>query len=187
MSIKLVCHTKTARNPAFYSSLYSFKIYLEILHGSCWMKFCPVFLSLRIRKKALERREETIIVDRACRQETLAYEMVSSLSACRISTHFSTAEVQILVAFFLSSLWISVCSKCLQIWVCRWWLRLKEFCRKIGQELCSYSLLVLNVVRGNSSSLPLHDCFYLVAAKALYRASSILSVMWTYRTAMQNG
>ncbi|KFV83373.1 snRNA-activating protein complex subunit 3, partial [Struthio camelus australis] len=32
---------------------------------------------LRIRKKALERREETIIVDRACRQETLAYEMES--------------------------------------------------------------------------------------------------------------
>ncbi|KGL80445.1 snRNA-activating protein complex subunit 3, partial [Tinamus guttatus] len=31
----------------------------------------------RIRKKALERREETIIVDRACRQETLAYEMES--------------------------------------------------------------------------------------------------------------
>ncbi|XP_064357382.1 snRNA-activating protein complex subunit 3 isoform X3 [Dromaius novaehollandiae] len=34
-------------------------------------------LTLRIRKKALERREETIIVDRACRQETLAYEMES--------------------------------------------------------------------------------------------------------------
>ncbi|XP_017693408.1 PREDICTED: snRNA-activating protein complex subunit 3 [Lepidothrix coronata] len=34
-------------------------------------------LPLRIRKKALERREETIIVDRACRQETLAYEMES--------------------------------------------------------------------------------------------------------------
>ncbi|XP_039585792.1 snRNA-activating protein complex subunit 3 isoform X2 [Passer montanus] len=31
----------------------------------------------RIRKKALERREETIIVDRACRQETLTYEMES--------------------------------------------------------------------------------------------------------------
>ncbi|KAM6034270.1 snRNA-activating protein complex subunit 3 isoform 3-T4 [Chlamydotis macqueenii] len=34
-------------------------------------------LTLRIRKKALERRDETIIVDRACRQETLAYEMES--------------------------------------------------------------------------------------------------------------
>ncbi|NXU48041.1 SNPC3 protein, partial [Turnix velox] len=34
-------------------------------------------LTLRIRKKALERREEVIIVDRACRQETLAYEMES--------------------------------------------------------------------------------------------------------------
>ncbi|KAM6227656.1 snRNA-activating protein complex subunit 3 isoform 2-T2 [Spheniscus humboldti] len=34
-------------------------------------------LTLRIRKKALEKREETIIVDRACRQETLAYEMES--------------------------------------------------------------------------------------------------------------
>ncbi|XP_061875138.1 snRNA-activating protein complex subunit 3 isoform X2 [Colius striatus] len=34
-------------------------------------------LTLRIRKKALERREETVIVDRACRQETLAYEMES--------------------------------------------------------------------------------------------------------------
>lgn len=44
-----------------------------------------VFLPLRIRKKALERREETITVDRACRQETLAYEMVSCLSSCRIS------------------------------------------------------------------------------------------------------
>ncbi|NXT63694.1 SNPC3 protein, partial [Chaetops frenatus] len=35
---------------------------------------------LRIRKKVLERREETITVDRACRQETLTYEMVSCLS-----------------------------------------------------------------------------------------------------------
>ncbi|NXL34527.1 SNPC3 protein, partial [Glaucidium brasilianum] len=34
-------------------------------------------LTLRIRKKALERREETIIVDRACRQETLAYALES--------------------------------------------------------------------------------------------------------------
>ncbi|KAM6230869.1 snRNA-activating protein complex subunit 3 isoform 1-T1 [Porphyrio hochstetteri] len=34
-------------------------------------------LTLRIRKKALERREEKIIVDRACRQETLTYEMES--------------------------------------------------------------------------------------------------------------
>ncbi|XP_068522048.1 snRNA-activating protein complex subunit 3 isoform X2 [Anas acuta] len=34
-------------------------------------------LTLRIRKKVLERREERIIVDRACRQETLAYEMES--------------------------------------------------------------------------------------------------------------
>ncbi|XP_064902243.1 snRNA-activating protein complex subunit 3 isoform X2 [Columba livia] len=34
-------------------------------------------LTLQIRKKALEKREETIIVDRACRQETLAYEMES--------------------------------------------------------------------------------------------------------------
>ncbi|NXX96939.1 SNPC3 protein, partial [Centropus bengalensis] len=31
----------------------------------------------RFRKKTLERREKTIIVDRACRQETLAYEMES--------------------------------------------------------------------------------------------------------------
>ncbi|KAM7166101.1 snRNA-activating protein complex subunit 3 isoform 3-T4 [Macrochelys suwanniensis] len=31
----------------------------------------------RIRKKALERREETIIVDRTCRQETFTYEMES--------------------------------------------------------------------------------------------------------------
>ncbi|XP_035166795.1 snRNA-activating protein complex subunit 3 isoform X3 [Oxyura jamaicensis] len=35
-------------------------------------------LTLRIRKKVLERREERIIVDRACRQETLAYEMESN-------------------------------------------------------------------------------------------------------------
>ncbi|XP_063996703.1 snRNA-activating protein complex subunit 3 isoform X4 [Pogoniulus pusillus] len=34
-------------------------------------------LTLRIRKKALEMREEVLIVDRACRQETLAYEMES--------------------------------------------------------------------------------------------------------------
>ncbi|NXY87663.1 SNPC3 protein, partial [Alcedo cyanopectus] len=34
-------------------------------------------MTLRIRKKALERREKTITVDRACRQETLAYEMES--------------------------------------------------------------------------------------------------------------
>lgn len=61
------------------------------------MKFYPVFLPLRIRKKALEKREETIIVDRACRQETLAYEMVSSLSSCRISRQFSTAKIQLLV------------------------------------------------------------------------------------------
>ncbi|XP_005155041.2 snRNA-activating protein complex subunit 3 [Melopsittacus undulatus] len=40
-------------------------------------------LTLRIRKEALERREETIIVDRACRQETLAYEMESHASGKR--------------------------------------------------------------------------------------------------------
>ncbi|XP_077673798.1 snRNA-activating protein complex subunit 3 isoform X1 [Eretmochelys imbricata] len=34
-------------------------------------------VTLRIRKKALERREETIIVDRTCRQETFTYEMES--------------------------------------------------------------------------------------------------------------
>ncbi|XP_074851026.1 snRNA-activating protein complex subunit 3 [Carettochelys insculpta] len=34
-------------------------------------------LTLRIRKKALEKREETIIVDRTCRQETFIYEMES--------------------------------------------------------------------------------------------------------------
>ncbi|XP_015280893.1 PREDICTED: snRNA-activating protein complex subunit 3 [Gekko japonicus] len=34
-------------------------------------------LTLTIRKKALERREETVIVDRACRQETFLYEMES--------------------------------------------------------------------------------------------------------------
>ncbi|NXX29977.1 SNPC3 protein, partial [Nicator chloris] len=38
---------------------------------------------LRIRKKALERREETIIVDRACRQETLTYEMESHATGKR--------------------------------------------------------------------------------------------------------
>lgn len=101
---KLVCRTKMSRNPALwklhFSSLCYLKMHLEILHGSCWMKFCPVFLPFRIRKKALERREETIIVDRACRQETLAYEMVSSLSSCRISREFSTAKIQVLVAFF---------------------------------------------------------------------------------------
>ncbi|XP_010015641.1 PREDICTED: snRNA-activating protein complex subunit 3-like [Nestor notabilis] len=40
-------------------------------------------LTLQIRKEALERREETIIVDRACRQETLAYEMESHASGKR--------------------------------------------------------------------------------------------------------
>lgn len=50
------------------------------------MNFFPVFLPFRIRKKALEKREETIIVDRACRQETLAYEMVSCMSSCDNST-----------------------------------------------------------------------------------------------------
>uniref|UniRef100_A0A8D0GZS0 snRNA-activating protein complex subunit 3 n=1 Tax=Sphenodon punctatus TaxID=8508 RepID=A0A8D0GZS0_SPHPU len=34
-------------------------------------------VTLRIRKKTLERREETIIIDRACRQETFIYEMES--------------------------------------------------------------------------------------------------------------
>ncbi|XP_067409214.1 snRNA-activating protein complex subunit 3 [Emydura macquarii macquarii] len=34
-------------------------------------------VTLRIRKKAVERREETIIVDRTCRQETFTYEMES--------------------------------------------------------------------------------------------------------------
>ncbi|XP_001507870.1 snRNA-activating protein complex subunit 3 [Ornithorhynchus anatinus] len=34
-------------------------------------------MTLRIRKKALDHREETIIVDRVCRQETFAYEMES--------------------------------------------------------------------------------------------------------------
>ncbi|KAF4802922.1 snRNA-activating protein complex subunit 3 [Turdus rufiventris] len=38
---------------------------------------------LGIRKKALEKREETIIVDRACRQETLAYEMESHATGKR--------------------------------------------------------------------------------------------------------
>ncbi|KAL9821698.1 snRNA-activating protein complex subunit 3 isoform 2-T2 [Geothlypis trichas] len=37
----------------------------------------------RIRKKALERREETIVVDRACRQETLTYEMESHATGKR--------------------------------------------------------------------------------------------------------
>lgn len=74
------------------------------------MKFCPVFLPFRIRKKALERREETIIVDRACRQETLAYEMVSSLSSCRISREFSTAKIQVLVAFFFFYHYESLCT-----------------------------------------------------------------------------
>ncbi|NXO16940.1 SNPC3 protein, partial [Oriolus oriolus] len=40
-------------------------------------------LTLRIRKKDLERREETIIVDRACRQETLTYEMESHATGKR--------------------------------------------------------------------------------------------------------
>ncbi|NXM53167.1 SNPC3 protein, partial [Illadopsis cleaveri] len=40
-------------------------------------------LTLRIRKKALERREEAIIVDRACRQETLTYEMESHATGKR--------------------------------------------------------------------------------------------------------
>uniref|UniRef100_A0A8D0DMI8 snRNA-activating protein complex subunit 3 n=1 Tax=Salvator merianae TaxID=96440 RepID=A0A8D0DMI8_SALMN len=34
-------------------------------------------ITLRIRQKALEKREETITVDRACRQETFIYEMES--------------------------------------------------------------------------------------------------------------
>ncbi|KAL8203130.1 UNVERIFIED_CONTAM: small nuclear RNA activating complex, polypeptide 3 [Gekko kuhli] len=34
-------------------------------------------LTLTIRKKALERREKTVIIDRACRQETFLYEMES--------------------------------------------------------------------------------------------------------------
>ncbi|XP_053147095.1 snRNA-activating protein complex subunit 3 [Hemicordylus capensis] len=34
-------------------------------------------VTLRIRQKALERREETLVVDRACRQETFIYEMES--------------------------------------------------------------------------------------------------------------
>ncbi|XP_061486263.1 snRNA-activating protein complex subunit 3 isoform X3 [Rhineura floridana] len=34
-------------------------------------------ITLRVRQKALERREETITVDRACRQETFIYEMES--------------------------------------------------------------------------------------------------------------
>ncbi|RLW05238.1 hypothetical protein DV515_00005294 [Chloebia gouldiae] len=37
----------------------------------------------RIRKKALDRREEKIIVDRACRQETLTYEMESHATGKR--------------------------------------------------------------------------------------------------------
>lgn len=56
-------------------------------------------------------------------------------------------------------------------------VKIKGVFRKTGQELYSYSLLVLNVVRGNSSLLPLHDCFYLIATKALCRGSSILSIM----------
>ncbi|XP_053788290.1 snRNA-activating protein complex subunit 3 isoform X1 [Vidua chalybeata] len=40
-------------------------------------------LTLRIRKKALDRREEKIIVDRACRQETLTYEMESHATGKR--------------------------------------------------------------------------------------------------------
>ncbi|XP_026574176.1 snRNA-activating protein complex subunit 3 [Pseudonaja textilis] len=34
-------------------------------------------ITLKIRQKALERREETILVDRACRQETFIHEMES--------------------------------------------------------------------------------------------------------------
>ncbi|NXK38218.1 SNPC3 protein, partial [Piprites chloris] len=49
-------------------------------------------LTLRIRKKALERREETIIVDRACRQETLAYEMESHAIGKRPDNPTDTAE-----------------------------------------------------------------------------------------------
>lgn len=37
------------------------------------LSFFPI---CRIRQKALERREETILVDRACRQETFVHEMV---------------------------------------------------------------------------------------------------------------
>ncbi|KAM9137743.1 snRNA-activating protein complex subunit 3 isoform 4-T9 [Pangshura tecta] len=40
-------------------------------------------VTLRIRKKALERREETIIVDRTCRQETFTYEMESHATGKR--------------------------------------------------------------------------------------------------------
>lgn len=35
----------------------------------------------RVRKKLLEHREETLTIDRACRQEILAYEMVR-VSSC---------------------------------------------------------------------------------------------------------
>ncbi|KAH0628327.1 hypothetical protein JD844_009327 [Phrynosoma platyrhinos] len=42
-----------------------------------YIAFLYLLLFCRIRQKALERREETVIVDRACRQETFIYEMES--------------------------------------------------------------------------------------------------------------
>ncbi|KAJ6669519.1 hypothetical protein lerEdw1_000067, partial [Lerista edwardsae] len=49
-------------------------------------------VTLGIRKKALERREEKIIIDRACRQETFIYEMESHMIGKRPKESINLVE-----------------------------------------------------------------------------------------------